>query len=203
MLIFLHSSIKRHFIQKVPLRLRLIIKFAFALTSLTINICNRNIRLPAYLKITIAADARLSNLDYADDQIWELVQQEGKSPALSLQTTFGLRVRWLRLFPCFIFSDRLVYTSADFDQPPQLLIACPNYLKFNLSPFTNIDTLIEYWVPQSHTVAGRLSFINKGDQPEAFQVCWAGMINPISGDTKLTVNQIGDRYLLHCETNGL
>ncbi len=154
-------------------------------------------------QITIAADARLSNLDYADDQIWELVQQEGKSPALSLQTTFGLRVRWLRLFPCFIFSDRLVYTSADFAQPPQLLIACPNYLKFNLSPFTNIDTLIEYWVPQSHAVAGRLSFINKGDQPEKFQVCWAGTINPISGDTKLTVNQIGDRYLLHCETNGL
>ncbi len=155
------------------------------------------------LQITIAADARLCDLNYKNDYIWELVQQKGKSPALTLQTTFGLHVQWLRLFPCFVYRDKLVYNLADFARPPQLLIVYPNYLKLSLSPFLDIDTLIEYWVPESHAVAGRLSFINQGNQPETFQFCWAGMLNPINGDAKLTVKQIGGRHFLCCETNEL
>jgi hypothetical protein len=48
------------------------------------------------LTLTLAADTRFSHPDYTDDQIWELRLQGGEPPALVLQTTYGLRARWMR-----------------------------------------------------------------------------------------------------------
>ena len=36
------------------------------------------------LRLTIAADARVSNPNYVNDQIWELTQDSGEPQALSL-----------------------------------------------------------------------------------------------------------------------
>ncbi len=153
--------------------------------------------------VAISADARLCEIGYTNDQIWELVLQDGKLPALTLQTTFGLRVKWLRLFPCFIYKDRLICNPVDFAQPPQLLTCYPNYLKLSFSPFTSIDTLIEYWVPESHIIAGRLSFMNQTPQQVSFQFQWAGSLNPMDGNAKLVVNKIEGQKVLCGETNGL
>ncbi|MBE0698261.1 MAG: hypothetical protein IH586_15185, partial [Anaerolineaceae bacterium] len=54
------------------------------------------------LTLTLAADARLVTTNYSDDQIWELSLGGGEPAALALQTTYGLRAHWLRLFPRFV-----------------------------------------------------------------------------------------------------
>ncbi len=53
------------------------------------------------LSLTLAADARLTTTDYTNDQIWELSLGGGEPAALALQTTYGLRAHWMRLFPRF------------------------------------------------------------------------------------------------------
>ena len=53
------------------------------------------------LCLTLSADTRLSNPDYANDQTWELSLKGGEPPALSIETSFGLRVRRMRYFPLF------------------------------------------------------------------------------------------------------
>ena len=54
------------------------------------------------LRLTLAADARLSPTDYTNDQIWELLVGRGEPGAILLQTTYGLRARNMRVFPQFV-----------------------------------------------------------------------------------------------------
>ena len=56
------------------------------------------------LQLTIAADARLSDPNYADDHIWQLDLGGGDPSTLGLRTTYGLRARLMRIFPRF-FSE--------------------------------------------------------------------------------------------------
>ena len=58
------------------------------------------------LSLTLAADARLTSTNYTDDQIWELSLGGGEPAALALQTTYGLRAHWMRLFPRFVRGDQ-------------------------------------------------------------------------------------------------
>ena len=53
------------------------------------------------LCLTMAADSRLTDLDYANDQIWELQLGRGTPAAILLNTTYGLRARHMRIFPQF------------------------------------------------------------------------------------------------------
>ena len=60
------------------------------------------------LQLTLAADMRLSQLDYTNDTIWNLELEGGEPPALALYTTFGMRARSMRLFPIFNTHDQLL-----------------------------------------------------------------------------------------------
>src|SRR5450432_3570564 len=44
------------------------------------------------LALQLAADARLSQTDYFDDQVWELALGSPGNPALALQTSYGGRI---------------------------------------------------------------------------------------------------------------
>jgi len=64
------------------------------------------------LCLTLAADSRLSIPDYLNDHIWELVIGGGEPPALSLQTTYGLRAKAMRLFLRFSENGKSVSDPA-------------------------------------------------------------------------------------------
>ncbi|HEX6304896.1 MAG TPA: hypothetical protein VFZ76_11945 [Anaerolineales bacterium] len=110
--------------------------------------------------LTLAADARLSVPDYFDDQIWELSLRGGDPPALALQTTYGLRARGFRLFPRFLENDLMRSDPDQFHSPPIMKHFFPNFSQIFFSPFEDIDVELEYWVPESHAIAGRLNIIN-------------------------------------------
>src|SRR5437764_1076238 len=49
--------------------------------------------------LQLAADARLSQTDYVDDQVWELALGSPGNPALALQTSYGGRGALVSLLP--------------------------------------------------------------------------------------------------------
>jgi hypothetical protein len=112
------------------------------------------------LCLRLAADARLCIPDYADDQIWELKVGGGEPPALALETTYGLRARGMRIFPSFFWGSRWIMDPKAFSSPPIFRSLLPNYLKVEFNPFPDLQVVAEYWVPDSHTVAGRFTLTN-------------------------------------------
>ena len=111
------------------------------------------------LALTLAADFRLCSPDYVNDMIWEL-ESGGDPPALAVRTTYGLRARLMRLFPRFSMGTRAVTDPAQFHQPPHLRRFHPNFLLLEFSPFAGLEVVAEYWVPDSHCTAGRITVTN-------------------------------------------
>lgn len=155
--------------------------------------------------MTLAADARLNPTDYTDDQIWELHLGGGEPTALTLQTTYGLRAHWMRLFPRFLRLDehRTEINRTDpatFFAPPRIVAFYPNCLSLQYAPFEGIEVSSDYWVPDSHIVAGQFQVVNHSVLPMTIRFEWAALLSPMGRQGGMLVKQVGPAPLLSGET---
>jgi hypothetical protein len=130
------------------------------------------------LNLILAADHRLTELNYANDQIWELLLGSGEPPAVALHTTYGLRARSMRVFPQFVEAHQSVSDPGDFDSPVIITHFAPNYLKLMFSPFPDIDVEMEYWLPDGQTAAGRIWVRNTGDLDRKLRMELTALLSP-------------------------
>jgi hypothetical protein len=135
------------------------------------------------LALTLAADFRLCTTDYFNDQIWELETSGGEPPALALCTTYGLRACAMRIFPRFSMDGQVVTSPASFLLPPRLRRFYPNFLHLDFSPLPNIDVIAEYWVPDSHTIAGRFTLTNRAHKARSLLLEICGQLSPLEGQS--------------------
>lgn len=115
------------------------------------------------VSLNLSADPRLTITDYCDDQTWELNLTGGEPPAITLQTTYGLRVRRAKLFPRFTENETIVSDPAAFPGPPVIKLFYPNFIEISFSPFIGIEVSAEYWAVESQIVAGRFTIENGGE----------------------------------------
>jgi hypothetical protein len=155
---------------------------------------------PLYL--TLAADARLCASDYLNDHIWELELGGGDPPALALRTTYGLRARSMRIFLRFSEGKAAVTDPAKFVSPPRLRRFYPNFLHLDLVPLENLSVAAEYWIPESHIAATRLTLVNHAPTPRrlALEVC--ATLAPLDGQS-LASTQLQLVHVLAGQTGGL
>ncbi len=152
---------------------------------------------------TLAADARRGSLDYTNDHIWELSLRGGEPPALGLHTTFGLRARGLRLFPRFVSDEGAITDPDAFDQPPRVHRCFPNYLKLSCWPLTGIQVMLEYWAPDSQTVAGRVTITNTRLAARKLRFEWVALLSGLEGNTHMLAQEIDAVHILSGSTAGL
>ena len=137
-----------------------------------------NLRRKDPLNLILAADSRLAKLDYSNDHIWEVLIGSGEPAAISLQTTYGLRARSMRIFPQFTEAHQTHSDPAEFEEPPTVLKFAPNYLKLKCEPFLGLEVQLEYWMPDSQTAAGRIWVKNTSELPRKFRLELTGILNP-------------------------
>src|SRR5512143_1504378 len=133
------------------------------------------------MSLTLAADLRLCRPDYLNDHIWELEIGGGEPAAMAARTTYGLRCRNMRLFYRFGESGQTVTNPANFPRTPRLRRFYPNFLGLDFVPLEGLETAVEYWVPDSHVLAGRASLTNRtaSARKVEFEVC--GALTPLDG----------------------
>ncbi|MFM8320162.1 MAG: MGH1-like glycoside hydrolase domain-containing protein [Chloroflexota bacterium] len=154
------------------------------------------------LALTLACDTRLTPSDYCNDQIWELNLGGGDPPALSVQTTYGLRARLMRIFPRFQMGETVLSDPAEFAQPPLIRQVYPNFIELHCAPFPGIDVCIEYWVPQSHAIAGRVQVTNNGATDARLVMEWAAQLSLVEGQRMAPV-ELQASTVLSGQTEGL
>lgn len=133
------------------------------------------------LPIILAADARFGAPDYVDDQIWELSLSTGDPPGLAIQTTYGLRARGMSLFPGFSRTGATLTDPRTFASPPVVETVFPNFARISVTPWPEIQAAAEYWVPDSHTLGGRLLLTNVSDQTQVFGFRLYALLRPDEG----------------------
>jgi hypothetical protein len=155
------------------------------------------------LSLTLAADARLTPLDYVNDHIWELLLGRGEPAAILLQTSYGLRARNMRLFPQFVEKHQAVADPSEFHMPPAIVKFYPNYLKLVFFPFADVGVHMEYWVPGCHSIAGRIHVMNQGASDRQVRLELASLLNPIGGGQAMLPHKIEAVTVLQGQVEGL
>ncbi len=144
---------------------------------------------PLYL--SLAADARLCQPDYLNDHIWEveLGAVDTERAFVSLFTTFGLRARAMRIFLRFTENNVSVTDPNTFAVKPSLRRFYPNFLTLDFVPFENLQVTTEYWVPESHAVAGRVTLVNKGTAVRQIKLEVCAALSPLDGQSIIPTQQ--------------
>ena len=155
------------------------------------------------LHLTLAADARLGSVDYLDDHIWEIELNGGTPPALSVWTTYGLRARLARFFPRFSKQEEWLSDPQQFTLAPTVSRLFPNLIAVKYAPFNGVNVLAEYWAPESHVLAGRLTFSNTGISTVSFPFEWVGFLSPLGDGYGMTIKEQHHRYFLEGKTGNL
>ena len=130
------------------------------------------------LNLVISADQALGIVDPMDDQIWEVAPGQGDPPAMAVRTSFGRRAVEMRYFPVFMRGNERIINPREFFYPPTLKKMFSNYLEFTFSPLEGVDVIMEYWVPSSKILAGRIAMTYREPTAGRLQVDWIGQLLP-------------------------
>lgn len=131
----------------------------------------------------MAADMRLCTPDYLNDHIWELEIGGGEPASVAVRTTYGLRARNMRLFYRFGEAGTTVTNPSAFVRPPRLRRFYPNFLWLDFAPIEGLDVTAEYWVPESHALAGRVTVTNRTLTARKMDVELCAALTPLDGKT--------------------
>ncbi len=144
---------------------------------------------PLYL--SLSADARLCKPDYVNDHIWEveLGTTNAERSAVSLNTTFGLRARSMRLFLRFTENNLSVTDPNTFTVKPSLRRYYPNFLILDFVPLEALHVTTEFWVPESHAVAGRVILTNKSTATRQIKLEACATLAPLDGQSIIPTQQ--------------
>ncbi|GMV34145.1 MAG: hypothetical protein DCC59_12275 [Chloroflexi bacterium] len=143
------------------------------------------------LHLTLAADARLCKPDYPNDHIWEVEigSNDPERSALGIATTFGSRARSMRLFLRFTEGADIVTDPNTFAAKPSLRRFYPNFLTLDFLPFENLNATADFWVPESHAVAGRVTLVNKTTAVRNIQLEVCAALAPLNGQSIIPTQQ--------------
>ncbi|MDP2778241.1 MAG: hypothetical protein Q8O48_11415, partial [Anaerolineales bacterium] len=135
------------------------------------------------LHLTLAADARLCKPDYTNDHIWEveLGTADAERAAISLYTTFGLRALSMRIFLRFTEGRHTVTDPNTFITKPSLKRFYPNFLTLDFVPLENLFVTTDFWVPESHASAGRVTITNKSTATRQIKLEVCATLAPLDG----------------------
>ena len=142
----------------------------------------------------------MTSTEYTDDQIWELSLSGGEPAALRLQTTYGLRAHWMRLFPRFVRGETARVDPNGFHTPPRITHFLPNYLRVTFAPFEGLDVVAEYFAAESQLMTGRIQLMNNSILPQKFRLEWVALLNPIDRQGGMSEQVIGPTRALAGET---
>ncbi len=128
------------------------------------------------LALQIAADARLSDSDYLDDQVWEIVLGKIDAPGLVAQTRYGERVGIATLIPMWWIDNRAIYQYQAYAVPPVVTAFAPGYLEINAKIIPRLTLRAEYWVESSHHLCVRYSLKNSGSTTQDVRLDLVGFV---------------------------
>ena len=139
----------------------------------------------------LASDAALTSPDYFDDHIWELTQSEGEPAALVIRNLISaVGPGPCAFFQCFSRNGQITANPINFHRAPRVIKIFPNYASLEYSPFHGVDVLSEYWVPDSHTLAGRIRLGNPTATSQSVRFSLAALLIPVDQGTVMQPSQI-------------
>lgn len=155
------------------------------------------------INLVICADAVLGTVDPMDDHVWEVSPGSGEPRAFAIRTQYGMRAVEARYFPVFLRGNDMVVDPRDFHSPPEVKRLFPNYLECSFSPLEGVDVGLEYWVPASRVLTGRITIHNHKPEEGKLEVDWVGQFTPMGEGDALLAETMDLNTILTGGSSGL
>ncbi len=135
----------------------------------------------------IAADARFSRTDYADDQVWKLNLGSRDNPALAFQTQFGGRAGLASIVPMWALEGRTVYQYQTYTKPPIITHFAPGYLRTECTIVPELELVAQYWAMESRASGGEYLLTNVSGKDISLHLDLFGHVGINNRNRKLNV----------------
>lgn len=112
--------------------------------------------------LQLAADQRLSQTDYTDDQVWEVMLGTLDSPALAMQTKYGGRIGLASLVPLWTHGGRIIYQARTYHQAPLITAFTPAYIAAEAKILPSVALKAEHIAFDSKNIGGIYTLTNDG-----------------------------------------
>ncbi len=136
-------------------------------------------RLLGAAPIVLAADARGGHADYAHDLIWALYAAAGPDGGLRVETSAGVQVQHLRLFPWLEHAGQRVQDPTAWPHPPRLLTLGPDHAQVIARPLAGLELRVWYWVARSRVLWMRVHWTHRENRVLRFRWALAAVLQPL------------------------
>ena len=153
--------------------------------------------------LRLAADALAGPTDYANDHIWGMHLGGGRPPALALETTYGRRARSLRLYAGFAVDGQALLDPLHYVMAPKVTAFLPSWLRVQFIPFEGLEVQAEFWVPDSHSVAGRYRLTNTSLGFRGVRLVLYSVLDPAADGRPMAAETRGGAAILSGRTAAL
>ena len=152
----------------------------------------------AMFDFPLAADARMSQTDYLDDQVWSLKLGAGDAAALTLQTAYGGRASLVSLTPILHVDNQQIFQARQFARPPIVTHFAPNFMRVEAEIRSGLDLTARFWVMESRAAGGDFTLQNSRDHALDIQLDLFCHVTREGRKRKINVLTLADyRLALH------
>jgi hypothetical protein len=124
--------------------------------------------------LLLGADARLSRVNFTDDQAWHVLWGDDKHAPLTLKTGYGGRVKHATITPQWSHEGRTIATPQTYYETPQLVAFAPAFARLQGKITHNLMLTAEYWVMESNAIGGRFTIQNIGTNVDEIRLSLVG-----------------------------
>lgn len=147
--------------------------------------------------VLLAADARLSDTRYTDDQVWELraraASESDTASALVISTRYGGRVGMASIVPLWVVDERVIYAAASYDQPPEITEFAPGFIQAEARITPTLGLEARYFAFDSQTIGAQFTLVNLASDPIAVRLDLVGFVAAHNRELKSAVVPVGEQ----------
>jgi hypothetical protein len=153
--------------------------------------------------LILAVDGQSDSFTPENDHVWSVSVGNSEQSAFSLQTTFNLRAKLMRLFPVFTIEGKRITSTADFNQPPCITHACPGFIQIQCAPAAGLSVTFDLLMLTSDTLTGAVHCSGGQGAPESITLEMAAVLNPMQEGVATKPERKGTLKILSGQTGHL
>lgn len=111
----------------------------------------------------LAADARMSQTNYADDQVWEVDLGGSDRAALALTTRYGGRVSLASIAPYWSVAGQQISLRPAYQRPPIVTAFSPGFIQAEAEITPTLALTAQFFALESQAVGASFTIVNRGD----------------------------------------
>ena len=131
-------------------------------------------------RVVLAADARRGRADYTRDVIWALYAASGPDGGLRIETSAGVQVQHVRLFPWMDYEGQRLQDPSLWSEPPALQSLGPDYGVVTGRPLPDVQLHLWFWVARSRVLWMRFHWTNHAARALRWHWALAADLKPLA-----------------------